>query len=88
MSSNGVARNVNRRVRYGRVEPRFKYGQYTNVMGMPDSAQFIAFVATAANMNVGNGEWCVVATGIVDGAGVNTGFTGWIFGSENARSAG
>ena len=88
MSVNGVARNVNKRVWYRGVEPSFRYGQYINVMGMQNSAEFTDFVAKAANIYVGNGEWCAVATIIVDGARGITDFTGWIFGSENARSAG
>ena len=88
MSVNGAARNVNKRAWYRGVEPSFRYGQYINVMGMQNSAQFIDFVAKAANIYVGNGEWCAVATVIVDGARGITDFTGWIFGSEKARSAG
>ena len=57
-------------------------------MGMQNSAQFIDFDAKAANIYVGNGEWCAVASVIVDGGRGIIGFTGWIFGSENARSAG
>ena len=57
-------------------------------MGMQNSAQFIDFVAKAANLYVGKGEWCAVYTIILDGAWGNTDFTGWIFGPENARSAG
>ena len=85
MSVNGVARNVNKRVWYRGVEPSFRYGQH---MGMQNSAQFIDFVAKAANIYVGNGEWYSVATVIVDGARGITDFTGWIFSSEKARSAG
>ena len=70
MSVNGVARNVNKRVWYRGVEPSFRYGQYINVMGMQNSAQFIDFVAMAANIYVGNGEWFAVATVIVMTASV------------------
>ena len=56
-------------------------------MGMQNSAQFIDFVAKATNIYVGNGEWCAVATVIVDGARSITDYTCWIVGSENARSA-
>ena len=72
MSVNGVARNVNKRAWYRGVEPSFRYGQYINVMGMQNSAQLIDFVAKTANIYVGNGEWCAVATVIVDGARVIT----------------
>ena len=88
MSVNGVARNVNKRVWYRGVGPIFRYGQYINVMGMQNSAQFIDSVAKAANIYVQNGEWCAVATVVVEGARGITAFTGWIFSSENARSAG
>ena len=37
---------------------------------MQNSAQLIDFVAKTANIYVGNGEWCAVATVIVDGATV------------------
>ena len=88
MSVNGATRNVNRRVWYREIEPSIRYGQYINVMGMQNPAQFINFVAKAANIYEGNGQWCAVATVIVDGASGITDFTCWIFGSENALSAG
>ena len=61
MSVNGVARNVNNRASYRAVEPSFRYGQYINVTGMRNSAQFIDFVAKASTIDVVNGEWCAVA---------------------------